>query len=371
MADEDRSHTGSRAADVRLVGGAAGNAALATLLRELLDRHAISARVTSQEHFDPEELLGSESPAHAIVAFVDLEGEREVRLYLRDPAGDRFLLRELTLSHGLDELGREAIAQVVESSVDVLLRTPSAGLSRGQARTALAQSKPAGGSETAQPREVGPAPSPKGAPYSPATASQPPSADLGRAGGPRTLARFEVHYAGAWSGSSLGAAHGPGIGLGAARAISGSLAERRALTLGATAFVERPFTQTLATGQLDASIDTIATRLAVDLAWLLGANTLSVSTGAGADFIQATPTRAREPGVTLAPGTAHTIPALRFALAYSIGGAWWQIGVQAFVDADLIRDRYQLATSSDSVVLATPWQVRPGAALTALYRFAF
>jgi hypothetical protein len=374
MADEGRPGAASPAADVRLVGEAAGNAPLATLLRELLDRHDISARVTSQAQFDPEELLASEGPARAIVAFVDLEGGRQVRLYVRDPAGDRFLLRELTLAHGLDEVGREAIAQVVESSVDVLLRTPSAALSRGQARTAIAQSKLGERAVTVPAQPVGPPPSPpkKSAPSSPAMASQPPSADrAGVSHRPAWLARFEAHYAGAWWGPSFGAGHGPGIALGAARVIAGSLGDRRAWTLGATAIVERPFTQTLATPPLDASIDTLETRLLVDVAWLLGVHTLSLGAGAGADFVEATPTRAHDASVTLANGSAHTIADVRFALGYSVGGASWQIGAEAFVDAAVTRDHYELASSSESVVLASPWMVRPGAALTLLYRFAF
>jgi len=60
---------------------------------------------------------------------LDLQGRDAARLYFRAPDGKGFLVRDVPLGSGLDALGRESIAQVVEASLVSLLHS-GAGLSR-------------------------------------------------------------------------------------------------------------------------------------------------------------------------------------------------------------------------------------------------
>jgi hypothetical protein len=138
-ADEARASLPDRPrATVQLIGEAGGSPDLAALLRELLGRRQIAADVTSQPRFAPDQLTGPGAP-HALMAFVVMEDHEHVRLYFRAPSGERFLVRELSLPSGLDALGRETIGQVVESSIEILLRSATTGIDRTQIRSELAR----------------------------------------------------------------------------------------------------------------------------------------------------------------------------------------------------------------------------------------
>ena len=349
-ANEGPGVTGAPTADVRLVGAASRAPELAALLKELLAQHGIATRSTSQTTFDTADLLEGRRETPDLVAFVVLDLDHRARLYFRAPAGDRFLLREVTLPNDLDAMGREVVAQIVETSVDVLLRTPLAGMTRAQMRSALANTVPPSGlrSDTA-----------------PSRGPRIPEAP------PRWVARFTLRYSAAWWGPALKAGHGPGLEAGFAARLGRSRGDGQALMLGATALVERPFTQALATPVLDASIDPLSVRWLVDLDWTLGAHELDLRAGGGADFIQASPTRAHNDAVTLAPATTRTVPALRLALGYAVGGASWRVSAEVFADVALLRSPYELAMVSGSTTLASPWSVRPGVALSVSYRVPF
>jgi hypothetical protein len=325
---------------VHLIGDAAGSAELAALLQELLGHRQIVAEVTSQPRFEPDQLTDPQAP-HALIAFVVIDGANRARLYFRAPSGERFLLRELLLPSGLDALGREAIGQVVESSVEILLRTTATGMDRAQVRNELAR-------ERGEPMEPSP----------PAMHSDrsPPGADVRR-----WMSWLALRYAGAWSGA-LGPIHGPGAELGVMRAVSG--AGSRRLLLGAIAMAERTFPQELKASTLDAQIEAIRARLLVGVDWRPGTlHSLSARAGAGADFVQARPTAVHDAVVTPAGESWKALPVARIQVGYGIGDRLLRVEVTLFVDVAIERTDYEVRTPSGSLVLAAPWPVQPGLAL--------
>ncbi|HXT99883.1 MAG TPA: hypothetical protein VN903_02760, partial [Polyangia bacterium] len=120
----------SRNAVVVLLGDTRDRPDLAAVLSELLQRQDVDVRFERQEKLDTGELLAGKND-RAVRIFVELRGPNEAALYFRSPRARRYLLRRLELRDGLDEVGRELIAQVVASSVDSLLRS-SEGMTRSE-----------------------------------------------------------------------------------------------------------------------------------------------------------------------------------------------------------------------------------------------
>jgi hypothetical protein len=54
---------------------------------------------------------------------------------------------------------------------------------------------------------------------------------------------------------------------------------------------------------------------------------------------------------------------LRSELRYELGGSSFRAVVAAFVDGGLLETHYDLDQAGSANRLATPWRVRPGAAL--------
>jgi hypothetical protein len=162
-----------------------------------------------------------------------------------------------------------------------------------------------------------------------------------------------LRYGGEWSGSDLGAAHGPGVETG--------LQWRN---VRARLMAERWFPQTLSSQELAASVQTTALRLVVDTSWpRRAAHTLSVGFGAGIDVLATAPSVARDPAVTLAPERSHAVPILRAELGYQLSANPWRLMALLFVDASLLHTYYDLDGADSQVRLATPWPLRPGLAL--------
>jgi hypothetical protein len=325
------------AATVVLIGEAPAAADLVTLLEELLGRQKVRVRFLREPQFDPSHLLSGETSDPAVWVFVELRGPRAARLYFRGPHAARFLLRDLPLRDGLDEVGRESIGQVVESSV-VALQNFTAGISREEALTRL-------GSERGLEPTVTAAPS----------------------GGPRPFSRafwLAARYSGVWSGSALKAAHGPEIEIG--------IEWRGVLLLRPRLSAAWWFEQQLATPEVEAVARSLPLRCSIDVGWPVGrTQAWVVGIGAGVDFARTEPRRAAAPGVTLSPPATRLLPVARAELRYELGRDAWRIGAAAFADASLLDTHYDIVYAGVAERAATPWSVRPGAALMFAWRPAW
>jgi hypothetical protein len=270
-----------------LVGASSTDPKLEALLAELLDRSGIQSRFVHQNRLQSEQILTSTRGDPAVWVFIHLRDGHSAELLFRDATGERFLLREFALPHGIDELGREGLGQVVESAVGALFSTEQ-GLSREQAKALLASHAPK------------PLPSPTVRRDAP---TNPNSSQLFGWIAPRYEANFV--------GSKLGIGHGPGLELGFGRRSPHFVR----LRLGYC----RWFSQSIDTGLVTAQLSTHKFRTAIDLGvGLSPSNWVVFGLGASGDLTRISPEASEIPSVRLAGTSSDFVPAATAEVRYEL-----------------------------------------------------
>ncbi len=281
------------------------------------------------------------------------------------PETARYLLREVRLVSGFDELGLERLASVIHSAV-VALREGIEGSERPQVErelvaVGLLPSAPGPAPEPAPARSAAPAPA-----WAPATRPAPtPGPDVERSPGTTTsglllAAGYGTRLRGA---EQLG--HGPLVTAGIQ--LPGIVSTLDAL-LSAHLLLRSDFDA----GALSASVQTSAFRAHVGLEPALSSRfKLQALLGAGTDLAHisaqaadATSTETIEPR---APGSQW-----RGALELTLG-VWWRgrlvdLGATAYSTFLLGDVHYTLASDTGQRRLVTPWPVQPGLSLQARFR---
>jgi hypothetical protein len=334
---------GPTSARIVLIGRAAADPELRLLLRELLEREGVAAEIERADRFDPDELFGTER-GNVIRVFVVLGDANQARLRFRDPSGERYLLRKVTLSGGLDDVGRELIGQVVESSVVALLRT-SEGMSRKEVAEELERDEATDSGRTAEPPRAAASPA-KDLPAEPTRSPWEPG--------------FGLCYVATWSGPELGTSHGPGLVAGARLRGSASAG----IELGA----DRRLAQTLSTPALEASVERTTFHAVLEAGLALSPSQRGfVALGAALELSRTRP-RSRAPDVAAAGSKSDLSPALRAELRYEIAAGNFLLGFAALLEASLVRTRYELAQQGPPELLAAPALLRPGGVVTLALR---
>ncbi len=330
-------------ATIVLIGEVGGSKPLAALLVELLERQGVRVRFLGEPRFEPAHLLSGDASDRAVWVFVELTAPRAARLSFRGPQARRFLLRDLELRDGLDDFGLELIGQVVESSVAALLHS-SAGMSREQAMQTLAdQSAPVD--------------------HMAVRGDHAPVASSVSSREARFGAWVGLRYAAEWSGSSLGVAQGPGGEVGAEW--------RGPVLLRATFSAERWFSQSLASPEVDASIQGWPLRLSADVGLPVGRwQSWLFALGGGFDVIRVEPQLGSQSSVALAPANTRLVPMLRAEVRYELGVGPWRLVLAGFTDVSLVDTHYDLDLGNSAEPLAVPSRLRPGVALIVAWRSA-
>ena len=123
------------AVDVALVGGASSQGSLAVRIRSWFGTET-RLSIETERTLSAERVLAPLAAGHVAV-WVTLRSPNEARLYFAAPSErgsvPRYLVRDVPLEWGLDEVGSERVAQVVHSSVSALFE----GAIEGTARPAL------------------------------------------------------------------------------------------------------------------------------------------------------------------------------------------------------------------------------------------
>lgn len=157
-------------------------------------------RFAPADRFGPEDLFRARlESAVDIHVWMDTETPGVVRLYFANRAGTRYLVRTIEFSDRMDEMDREALAQVLESSLSALAEGKT-GLTRKQAELLLEPPKPARSAVTP----------PRGA--APRSA---PSAPSWRRQSRGWLPEAALFYRVTPHGNELPVVHGPGVRMGA------------------------------------------------------------------------------------------------------------------------------------------------------------
>jgi hypothetical protein len=342
---------------VVLIGEANRTPELAGVLAELLLHQGVKVQFNTQPHFEPRVLLDAGKDDTRVWVFIALDGPLRARLYFRGPLGERFLLRELALRAGLDEVGRELIGRVVETSTLALLHS-SEGLNRAQAEEDIAAHANPG--DAARMRESESAREERRAPDRDPVEERDRSEERDDALGPsHEVERWLLgaRLLGQWTGNALKGRYGAGVELG--RVLSRGEWPRVRLRVA----FELSFTQTLERSAVDARVTAWPLRAGVDLglargvhAWLLGLST-------GFDRVHTSAEHARSSELQLSEPSTQLLPASRAELRYELALSRLLLSVAALIDVPWAVTHYAVFEDGKRVRLGTPWQVRPGLVL--------
>jgi hypothetical protein len=90
------------------------------------------------ERFAPQQILSLFSREKVVVhCWIDLSDPAQAHLYFVAPKHDRFMMRDFDLEHRFGTLELASLAQIVETSIDVLLSDTAAGMSRREIEATL------------------------------------------------------------------------------------------------------------------------------------------------------------------------------------------------------------------------------------------
>jgi hypothetical protein len=290
--------------------------------------------------FDSNELTreNRENTAVLIRCWLDFSEPDRARLYFADRDAARFLIRDLELSGGLDELGREALSQALELSIRALLEDREAGLTREEARSLLTPPPKSATAETITPKSD--------------TPPLPPRAVR------RGLAGSVFWQLGKHS-SELGWTHGPGVAL----AYQAPVARLRGeLWLSGQYQLE----QSYQSDRVGVSLSSVALRTGAELTWPFDPKWfVGARLGGGLDLTHFTPEVGSGDGsAALTPARSMTLPMLSSALLLGTElSSRLRLTLGALADVALTRAHYDFQEDGERKRAVDTWPVRPGLAL--------
>jgi hypothetical protein len=324
---------------IALVGRASLAKELDDLLLEWFDAQHMRVDIRRQPSLERSEVLAATADRQTLRVWMVLVGE-SVRLYYADPSGERFLVRDIPLRNGLDEVGREHVVQVlVTSAEDFVNRRVSS---------------------TQQEVEMGlpPPPVQQAAARPVAALAAPPVKTTPATGcGPRIGASYAVTLRG-----DEGMGHGPGAILG-----MGCATSRFSWALSMTAHYGWPAE---AKGDdVTLSVRTFAARgtVAVETPDPRPFS-VGVEIGGGVDRAAFEP-RTRPGAAVVAHGAGADLRPV--ALVAARGSLWHGQGRLTFamgINVPLVKTHYDVAIGTERHAEVTPWPVQPTFTLEGSWR---
>ena len=330
--------------DIQVAERGESGATLEPGMDAVLGRLGVAVRWTTTSHFEVGDLFAEHAHDPSIVArvWIDLEDLAHARVYLSDRDSQRYLVRDIPLHRGLDDVACETIATIAESAVEALREGTTIGVSRTEAEALLAPSSPP--------------PSPP-----------PPSERHERVVGPVIRVVLGLHYEVAGMGAPVTIADGPGV--------LALFALRRprvhpALWVNASAHLPTVYNG----NPIGASLTATTVRaLAANETQYGSRVTLRFGIGGGADITYVSPFIAAGASADLAPPHLATVAVARGALGMDVrltGGL--AISVAVACDVDLTPNTYSvLLLGTTPMTVVAPWVVQPIALLGLAWDFGF
>jgi hypothetical protein len=308
--------------------------------------------------------------------WIDLLQPNQALLLLSGPTGQSYIVRELPVGSTLDEVDREQIAQVVQSSTLALLHGER-GLDRISMQRALGvnatPTAPPVPAPLAAPAEPGPnsfgrwphSPAqravgvdlPSAAPPTPAAYAAPAEPT------PNSFGRwtFGPSYSLAWTGAQLKERHALGLRFGVTEIVDSKWSLVMAVYAG---LPQQHSASLIGLKTRDASLYVL-----LGHAWPMSESFGALgSLGLGLTNTQVTPLASQDNRVNLRESTNHFRPTLRAEFGIEFVLSSYALLLGPTLDVHFNRTHYDVLRESQRIHAATPWLVVPGVQLTLSYR---
>ena len=331
---------------VTLIGTVAGALDLRDLLSEWLSREHVDLEIREAPTLPIDQVLNRASdPGLLRVWVVPLAGG-PARVYFADAGAERFLVRDVPLESGLDELGRERLAQVLSSSARAFIERRVSS-TRQEALSALGAN---GGADapavTGLPRPADP---PQSSPPNPTENERHPIAK------PRlqTELRLGGEYTTTLRGPE-GTGHGPGMFVGGSLALA-------TMRWSLSGHLQYEWPEEVSGSHVAVRVERVGVR------GLLGVEPASAgwgwvaSAGAGVDWALYRP-RATDNVTTARPSGFAERPVLWCGAGGRYGYRELRAAVLLTVGVPLVKVHYDVVVDGQTRVEIEPWPVYPGAA---------
>jgi hypothetical protein len=254
-------------------------------------------------------------------AWIDCSSADRMRIYFANWNSERFLLREVPLPEGLNELALETAGQVIASSLSALMSDDNAGMSRAEITSILQ-----------------PAPS----------EPEPPRVSA-------WIANWGAFYAVQAFAQKQWIEQGPEL--------MATLGQREGgWRLGAWLSGQYQLPAIVDAGLIGVRLDTIALRAGAELAHPVGLRvTLALRVGMGGDVIHIAPRAGSAMQTSLSPERFTWEYAAQIALAGTVRlDERIALSGALLADADLGMRHYDVSVDGATMRALTPWWVRPG-----------
>ena len=338
-------HAGGRTVSVTLVGIRAEKAAIDALLTEWFELGAFDLVTRWQPTLRVDDVLGSKAEGAELRIWLVLMGKARARVYFADAAGERFLVRDVPLRDGLDELGRERVAQILSSSAQAFLAR-SLSSSREEIQRTFAEPTAADPTPPAKPAT---APGANQEPIA-GVSPQPRPSPWGIRGGAGYVA---IHR------GAEGVGHGPGVLFGVTYR-----GQRQKLSLSLQGRYEWP--HRVEGDEVALELKTAGMRLALDAQSTPAGFGWVARIGAGWDRVSYTP-RSRAEETTARQGSADSRPLLNLGAGGVFQGQRGSIAVLTLLELPLVDTHYDVAVQATRRIDLAPWPVQPGLGLEVIW----
>ncbi|MGE0789043.1 MAG: hypothetical protein AB7S26_25445 [Sandaracinaceae bacterium] len=330
----------ARSVEVTVAGDAASTSAIEEVIRGLVSPLAVTLRWTTAERIAADDVLALriEDPSVVARVWVDLSSDERALIYIANTRNDRFLVRSVAVAGEYDEVARESIGQIVESSIGALLAGGEIGVSRDAAAREVE-------------RETGVAP----IPVPPPRRVAPPDPEPTRDEGPSPTYSFAALYHGEVLDDRPSLRHAPELA--AAIGVTGGELD---LVVWLAAQYHAPYE--LRGEPAGVHLDGGGVRVAIGVAYRpLSFLTWRTVIGGGVDLSWVRPeaypwahVEAYPPFLLAAPiGTLASTLELIVAGPFAVFA-----GVSA--DVDLAGNRFVVESPNGSIAVIDPWRVRVG-----------
>jgi len=118
-----------------VTGEAPTTSALEQLVRELVGELPVQLEWSGSRAIDPRQVLAGHADERRVLvrAWVDLSDAKRAKIYVANGESERFIVRFVPEPNGYDAVAREALGQIVESSIAAFVARDDAGISRADA----------------------------------------------------------------------------------------------------------------------------------------------------------------------------------------------------------------------------------------------